>query len=203
MNIDRPHELSKVFALSRVSSLGQSLESQNKALAKHGYDELLELKLSGKAKRHEKVLGELLSKTRKGDLIIVTKLDRLARSLSMMANFMDALREKGVFIRVLEQGIDTSVTDNVMSKAMTQMLGVFAEMEAGMIKQRLADGKEHARAKNPERTDINGGRKFKLDRKAREDIKEAFVNGANKSELARKYNVSRQVIMSSISRPLD
>ena len=83
------------------------------------------------------------------------------------------------------------------------MLGVFAEMEAGMIKQRLADGKEHAKAKHPERTDINGGRKFKLDREAREAIKEAFANGANKSELARKYNVSRQVIMSSISRPLD
>jgi DNA invertase Pin-like site-specific DNA recombinase len=100
--------------------------------------------ISGKRKDNRPKVQECLRFIRKGDVLIVTKLDRLARSAVDLHNIAQQLQQKGVALRVLDQAIDTSTTTG---KAMFGMIAVFAEFERDMIEERRVEGmlKFHAR----------------------------------------------------------
>ena len=97
------------FAYSRVSTQNQDLTSQSEALKVGGYDidEIFEEKISGKNKDRPK-LQEMLSKLRRDDKVIVTKLYRLARSLKDLLDISDEIHEKNCDLVILDQNIDTS-----------------------------------------------------------------------------------------------
>jgi DNA invertase Pin-like site-specific DNA recombinase len=102
--------------------------------------------VSGKSKANRPKLAEMLRFVRKGDTLVVTKLDRLGRSAADLHAIAQQLQKKGVNLRVLDQSIDTSTS---AGRALFGMIAVFAEFERDLIEERRVEGmrKYHARLK--------------------------------------------------------
>lgn len=175
-----------LIGFARVSTLAQELDSQITALNQVGCKKIFQGKHSGKADTNKQALNQLLDYVREGDTVVVTKLDRLGRSLSQVLTTLDSLSEKGVSFRALDQNIDTSKNDDPMAKAMIQLLGMFAELERNFIVTRTQEGKKAS--------GNYGGRPMKLSDREQAEIKKLFASGASKSELSRRFSVSRMTI---------
>ena len=134
-----------LVAYIRVSSIGQSLEVQRDKMLALGVepDHIFEEKRSG-VDSNRPALKEALRFARKGDTFVITKIDRLARSAADLFSIVKDLQAKSVELRVLDQNIDTS---NPAGRAMLQMLGVFAEFETEIRKERQMDGIAKAKSK--------------------------------------------------------
>jgi DNA invertase Pin-like site-specific DNA recombinase len=131
-------------AYIRVSSTGQSLELQREAVLRAGVepDHIFEEKRSG-LDSNRPALKEARRFVRRGDVFVITKVDRLARSANDLLNIVKELRENGVELRVLDQSIDTTTPEG---RALLQMLSVFAEFETAIRAERQADGIAKAKA---------------------------------------------------------
>ncbi len=167
---------------ARVSTQDQSLEQQVERLNELGCVRVFESKHSGKAETNEERLNELIGYVREGDTVVVTKLDRLGRSLAQVLLVVDKLTDMGVRLKALDQPIDTS-KDDYMAKAMVQLLGMFAEMERNMIVERTQAGR-HA-------TGRLGGRPVSYTEEQRMEIVEKMRQGMSDSKLADEYEKSR------------
>ena len=175
-----------LIGYARVSTLGQDLDYQLDRLRSVGCEKIFSSKHSGKADANKKQLSELLSYVREGDTVIVTKLDRLGRSLSQVLGTIELLAGKGIYLKAIDQNLDTS-DDSPIAKAMVQLLGMFSELERNFIVTRTQEGKV---------TSGNyGGRPFKLTVEQREQIVKEFRAGKSKSQLANIYDVSRATIL--------
>jgi DNA invertase Pin-like site-specific DNA recombinase len=127
----------------RVSTRDQHPEAQEDALAAANCDRIFVDKASGKlASRPE--LDKALIAAREGDELVITKLDRLGRSLKNLIELSDRLREQKVDLVVLDQGINTSTHTGRM---FFQILGAIAEFEHAMMVERTHDGLAAARAR--------------------------------------------------------
>ena len=176
---------------ARVSTLEQDLDVQHEKLKEAGCKRIFGGKHSGKAETNKKSLEELLDYVRDGDTVVVTKLDRLGRSLSQVLNVLDALSSRGVRFKAIDQNIDT-VNDDPMSKAMVHLLGMFAQMERDFIVSRTTEGKKA--------TGNYGGRPSKLTKEERLEIVKALKAGVSKVKLSEKYGVSRATILNVESK---
>lgn len=136
----------KVYGYARVSTVQQDLTLQIEALLKAGIEaeNIYSDKLTGK-NLDRKELKQLLTVVQEGDIIVVNKLDRLGRSVSQVTTLIDDLTKRGIYVKSLSEGIDTS-NDSTMSKAMLQMLLMFAEMERNFIMERTRPAIEKAKA---------------------------------------------------------
>jgi DNA invertase Pin-like site-specific DNA recombinase len=139
---------------ARVSTRDQNPDAQKDALAAVGCEKVFIDKVSGKLARRPELDKALLSANREGDQLVVTKLDRLGRSLEHLIQLSKELDARGVDLVVLDQGIDTSTP---VGKMFFHILGAVAEFEASLASERTLDGLEAARARG--RT---GGQKPKL-----------------------------------------
>ncbi|MEO1078522.1 MAG: recombinase family protein [Pseudomonadota bacterium] len=130
---------------ARVSTAGQSLDVQTEALKAAGVAEenIFEEKRSGTTADRPK-LKELQRFVRKGDTVVVTKLDRLGRSLNDLSSIVEGFRKDGVAFVVLDQGIDTSTS---AGRALFGMLATFAEFETDIRRERQMEGIAKAKAK--------------------------------------------------------
>lgn len=129
---------------ARVSSVGQSLEIQEEQLRAAGCEEVFAEKRSGTSTSGRQALDEALRWVRKGDVLVVTRLDRLARSLSDLSKIVDQLTAKQVGFQCLQQGaVDTTKPEG---RLMLQLLGSFAEFETAIRKERQMEGIEKAKA---------------------------------------------------------
>ena len=137
----------------RVSTRDQNPDGQRDALAAAGCDEILVDKASGKLARRP-ALDQVLLVARAGDQVVITKLDRLGRSLEHLITLSNDLHARGVDLVVLDQGIDTSTA---VGRMFFQILGAIAEFEHALMTERTRDGLDAARARG--RT---GGQKPKL-----------------------------------------
>lgn len=140
----------------------------------------------GKSDDNQAKLDEMLEYARDGDTLVLTKLDRMGRSLNRILSTIEDLQKKGVSVKTLDGQVDTT-SNNPMQKAMTQLLGVFAELEHSIIVDRLQSGRE--------RTGRKGGRKRVLSPEQEKKVKKSFSNGASKSTLSQEFGVSRATIM--------
>lgn len=132
-----------IFGYARVSTEEQSLVLQEEALLKYGCEKIFFEKVSGKdLERGElkKVLGLL----RENDVLVVFRLDRLARSLKDLINLIGVLEAKKVDFVSLSDGIDTS---SAVGKLMFHIVGAFAEFERNIISERTKAGLKSARAR--------------------------------------------------------
>ena len=134
-----------IVGYARVSTRGQSLEAQLKALNEAGVedDHLFKEKLSG-AKTDRPELEAMLKHARKGDTVVVTKLDRIARSTKHLLQIADELDNKSVTFKVLNIQLDTSTPTG---KLMLTMLGAVAQFEREIMLERQREGFEIAKAK--------------------------------------------------------
>ena len=177
---------------ARVSTTKQDLSEQIAALKTFGCEKIFSGKHSGKAENNEEQLNELLSYIREGDTVIVTKLDRLGRSLSQCLKTLDYFKQNKIGFVALDQGIDTTKRKDPMAMAMIHLLGLFAELERNFIVERTQGGKL-AKVESGDLKAI-GGRPKKLSEKAEEKLVKDILKGGSINELAKKYEVSRATI---------
>lgn len=132
-----------VIGYARVSSTDQDCSIQEQALRLAGCDHIRSEKISGTSRdgRTELILCLLMLRT--GDTLVVTRIDRLARSVADLENIVNEVEAKGASLRCLEQPVDTSTP---AGKAFLQMLGVFAEFETALRKERQMEGIAKAKA---------------------------------------------------------
>lgn len=173
------------IGFARVSTNTQDLTSQLERLEEAGCIKVFQGKHSGKQETNKQALAELLDYVRAGDTVVVTKLDRLGRSLSQVLTVLDEFKLKGVNLIAIDQQIDTS-NDSPMNRAMVQLLGMFAELERNFIVSRTQEGK--ASSGN------YGGRPNKLDDRVKQTIRAKHSKGTSISVLARDHMVSRATI---------
>lgn len=137
-----------VFGYARVSTKGQakdgnSLEAQEKLLKDAGAKQIYYDAFTG-TKAHRPELDKLLSKLRPGDKLIVTKLDRIARSATQGIELIQSLLDKGITVHVLNMGLmDSTPTGKLIRNIML----AFAEFERDMIVERTSEGKAIAKQK--------------------------------------------------------
>lgn len=143
------------FGYARVSTVDQNPTHQIDALQRAGVQpDHIHLDRASGAKASRPKLDELLGKLRAGDTVVVTRLDRLGRSVLHLVMLGAQLRERGVGLLVLEQGIDTSTAEG---RAMFGMLSVLAELQRELIVATTRDGLAAARARGR-----SGGRRPRL-----------------------------------------
>jgi len=174
---------------ARVSTVEQDLELQLEALSKAGCEEIFSGKQSGVSKQNQTKLNDLLTYIRKGDVVVVTKLDRLGRSLKSILATVDAIHQKCASLKTLDGAIDS--TDNSpFAKAMTSLLGVFAELERDLIVQRTSEGRAKAEADGK-----HMGRPKTISDKDRKRIRELVsTKSQSMNSLSKEYGVSRTTI---------
>jgi DNA invertase Pin-like site-specific DNA recombinase len=177
----------------RVSTRDQHPEAQRDALRASGCDEVFVDTASGRLARRAELDKALLSANRSGDQLVVTKLDRLGRSLEHLIELAKLLEGRGVDLVVLDQGIDTSTA---VGKMFFHILGAIAEFEHALMSERTMDGLAAARARG--RT---GGQKPKLGarqvRLGREMYDETGEDGKRThtvAQIAAEFGVSRPTI---------
>lgn len=133
----------KLIGYARVSTGHQTLDQQHDALNAIGVDRIFDDVMSG-ARSDRPGLAAALDYLREGDVLVVPALDRLGRSLVDTINVLDGLRQRGVYVRALREGIDTTTSAGRM------VAGVFAslaELERDLINERAAVAREAAKAR--------------------------------------------------------
>jgi DNA invertase Pin-like site-specific DNA recombinase len=126
------------YGYARVSTTDQSLDAQLAALKLAGAQVIFSEQLTGKTTLGRDELGKCLDALRAGDTLLVTKIDRVARSMKDLANIVAGLVERNVGFRCVDQAaIDTT---SLTGRLMLNILGAFAEFELGMIAERRAEG---------------------------------------------------------------
>ena len=173
----------------RVSTHDQNPEAQHDALSAAGCEEIFIDTASGKLARRPQLDKALLSANRAGDQLVITKLDRLGRSLEHLIELSRLLQARSVDLVVIDQGIDTSTP---VGRLFFQIIGAIAEFEHALMSERTIDGLAAARARG--RT---GGQKLKLGpqqvKLAREMYEETGQDG-KRAHIAAELDVSRPTI---------
>lgn len=176
-----------IIGYARVSTTGQSLETQLEKLKEAGCEKILHEKESGKSAENRAELQKALEFVREGDVLVITKLDRLARSMNDLTTITDQLNKKGCGFVVTDQDIDTTTPTG---KLLFNILGSLAEFERDLIKARCAEGIKNAKAKG-----VKLGRKPTVTNAIAESIRADVLEGSmTKGAIATKYGVSRQTI---------
>ncbi|WP_313591912.1 recombinase family protein [Agrobacterium cavarae] len=132
-----------IYGYARVSTNEQDLTIQREALLKAGCELVREEKRSGTTVEGREELDTLMAFMRAGDTLMVTRIDRLARSIGDLQDIVRKLKAKGVALKATEQPIDTT---SAAGKAFLDMLGVFAEFETNLRKERQMEGIAKAKA---------------------------------------------------------
>lgn len=133
-----------LYGYARVSTTDQDLGLQEAALRAAGCEVIRTEKKSGTTREGRAELATLLDFLRAGDTLVVTRVDRLARSIGDLQDVVRALKAKGVALRATEQPIDTATA---AGKAFLDMLGVFAEFETNLRRERQMEGIAAAKAR--------------------------------------------------------
>lgn len=172
----------------RVSSTGQNEAAQVELLKRHGAEDIFVEKASGTTRSGRPELQNAIRFARGGDALMVTRLDRLARSVLDLHSIAAELQEKGVDLIVTEQSIDTTTPQG---RLMFTMLGAIAAFENDLRRERQAEGIATAKAEGRYK-----GRPATLDT---EGILAAHRAGDKPAEIARRFHVAR----SSVYRVID
>ncbi|MBL5769348.1 recombinase family protein [Heyndrickxia sporothermodurans] len=180
---------------ARVSTTDQNLDRQISKLKEFGCEHIIREKKSGASRDHRVELEKLISKLRFKDVVVVTELSRLARSLQDLLNILNELKGNEVDFVSIKENIDTRES-NIYSKFMLQIMGAIAEFERDLTKERQKEGIIEAKKKG-----IYKGRKVKYHENAKGSDKiiyDAIVNSLrNKESVAsihRKTGVARNTI---------
>jgi DNA invertase Pin-like site-specific DNA recombinase len=165
---------------ARVSTTDQDLEIQVSALKAAGCEVIRSEKRSGTTTEGRAELQTVLDFLRPGDVLMVTRIDRLARSIGDLQDIVRALKAKGAALKATEQPIDTSTA---AGKCFLDMLGVFAEFETNLRRERQLEGIAKAKAEGRYK-----GRKPSIDRTVVAQLK---AEGLGPSAIAEKLGIGR------------
>jgi DNA invertase Pin-like site-specific DNA recombinase len=144
-----------IYGYARASTLDQDVAIQEEALRRAGCEVVRSETVSGTSRAGRSELALLLQFLHPGDTLMVTRVDRLARSIKDLQDIVSELRARGVALKATEQPIDTATS---AGKAFLDMLGVFAEFETNLRRERQMEGIARAKARG-----IYKGRKPSID----------------------------------------
>ena len=182
-----------LIGYARVSTDSQDTAAQVAALKAGGCERIYREKASG-GRWDRPELHRLLDQMRKGDVLVVWKLDRLSRSLRDVLTIMERLRDSGAGFRSLTEAIDTTTAAGRM---MMQMVGVFAEFERAMLKERTKAGLDAAREEGR-----IGGRRPKLSERQQAEVRKMVAKGdKTAADAARLFKVHPATVSRLLARP--
>ena len=170
-----------LYGYARVSTLDQDLSLQHAALKVAGCGMIRAEKASGSRRDGRTELQVLLDFVQPGDTLVVTRIDRLARSMKDLQDIVHELKAKGVALRATEQPVDTGTA---AGKAFLDMLGVFAEFETNLRRERQLEGIRAARENG-----VYKGRKPSIDAAEVRRLRDEEKLGA--TAIARRIGVGR------------
>jgi DNA invertase Pin-like site-specific DNA recombinase len=174
------------YGYARVSTEGQSLEAQLAQLRAAGCSKIFREKISG-VRSDRRELERAMKALGSGDVLVVTRLDRLARSTRDLLNVLAGITEKKAGFKSLgDQWADTT---SPHGRLMLTVLGGLAELERELIRVRTTEGRERAKARG-----VRLGRKPKLTTHQRREAIDRRTAGEPLMEIARSYNVSHSTI---------
>jgi len=175
-----------IVGYARVSTDGQTLDAQHSALREAGCVRVFSEKHNG-AKTDRQQLARAMAALAEGDTLIVTKLDRLARSTRDLLNTLDAIGKAGASFRSLGDGWADTTTPH--GRLMLTVLGGLAEFERHLILARTDEGRKRAQARG-----VRFGRNLKLTSHQRQEALARRANGEALVDIARSYAVSHSTI---------
>jgi DNA invertase Pin-like site-specific DNA recombinase len=175
------------YGYARVSTDGQTLAAQDAQLRAAGCAKVYGEKVSG-AKTDRAELAKLLKRLEAGDVLMVTRLDRLARSTRDLLNILDTIAKAGAGFRSLADTWADTTTPH--GRLMLTVLGGLAEFERELIRARTGEGRKRAQAKG-----VKFGRRPKLRPHQRQEAIARRAAGETLVDIARSYNVSHPTIM--------
>mgnify|MGYP001801874643 CR=1 FL=1 len=168
---------------ARTSTVEQNLDAQIAALEAAGCSMVRTEQKSGARLDDRRELSTILDFIHDGETLVVPRIDRLARSMRDLQIIVDRLKQKGAHLVATEQPVDTSTA---AGKAFFDMLGVFAEFETNLRRERQAEGIASAKTKG-----IYKGRPPKIDM---DDIKRRLTKGERPVDIARDMGVARSTV---------
>jgi DNA invertase Pin-like site-specific DNA recombinase len=184
-----------VYGYARVSTDGQTLAVQDAALQAAGCAKVYGEKVSG-AKADRAELAKLVKRLEPGDILMVTRLDRLARSTRDLLNILDAIAKAGAGFKSLADTWADTTTPH--GQLMLTVLGGLAEFERELIRQRTGEGRDRTMAKG-----VKFGRRPKLTPHQRQEAIARREAGETLQDIARSYNVSHPTILRLFPSPFE
>ncbi|PLW76681.1 recombinase family protein [Cohaesibacter celericrescens] len=179
-----------IVGYARVSSLGQSLDVQLEKLGANNVDKTFQEKRSG-IDSSRPALKQALDYVREGDQFVISRIDRLARSAEDLLRIVRGLEDKGVTLKVIDQPIDTK---EATGKAFLGMLGVFAEFENSIRRERQLDGIAKAKSKG-----TKFGRKALLTEDVVIDIKQKREAGMTVPQIMKEKDLSKASVYRALA----
>jgi DNA invertase Pin-like site-specific DNA recombinase len=169
-----------IIGYARVSTTDQDLEIQIAALKREGCHMIRSEKRSGTTTEGREELRTVLDFLREGDILMVTRIDRLARSIGDLQDIVRAIRARGASLKATEQPIDTGTA---AGKCFLDMLGVFAEFETNLRRERQLEGIAKAKAAG-----VYKGRPASIDAA---QVRAMKAQGIGASEIAKALKIGR------------
>jgi DNA invertase Pin-like site-specific DNA recombinase len=179
------------YGYARVSTIDQDVTPQRRTLKAAGCDVIRADKASGTRRSGRTELQVLLDFLQPGDTLVVTRVDRLARSIRDLQDIVHELRERGVTLKATEQPIDTRTASG---KAFLDMLGVFAEFKTNLRRERQLEGIAAAKARGAYR-----GRKRSIDETG---VRRLQSQGLGPTEIARQLGIGRASVYRALAGPM-
>ena len=186
----------KIIAYLRVSTTGQDLNNQRLAILDYAHknhlqiDQFIQVQSSSRKSMKERNIEQLFSTVESGDLVLVSELSRLGRSVGQIIQLIDELIKLKVRF--------TAIKENIQTKMMVTMFGLFAEIERDLISERTREGLQAAKSKGKNLGRPKGIGKSRLDGKEAE-IKILLDKNIPKSSIAKIMDVSRSNLLHFIS----
>ena len=172
-----------IYGYARVSTTDQDLGIQQEALKAAGCGVIRAEKASGTRRDGRTELQVLLDFLQPGDVVTVTRIDRLARSMKDLQDIVHEIKAKGASLKATEQPIDTGTA---AGKAFLDMLGVFAEFETNLRRERQLEGIKAAKEQG-----VYKGGKPRIDAA---QVRQLHADGIGPAEIARRLNISRMTV---------
>jgi DNA invertase Pin-like site-specific DNA recombinase len=181
-----------IYGYARVSTRDQDLTAQDAELRAAGVAKVFKEKVSGASALNRPELAKLLRRLDEGDVLVVTRLDRLARSTRDLLNILDTLAERGASFKSLRDSwADTSTPSG---KLMVTILAGLNEFERELIAVRTGEGIERAKIKG-----VKFGRPNKLTTHQRQEAVQRLQDGATQADVARTFNISESTVSRLVS----
>ena len=190
----------KTVAYLRVSTRSQDLATQKLAILEFSQtrrvpiDHFIESQLSSRTSPRARRLEELLETLQPGDCLLVSELSRLGRSLGQVIHIVDALVQRQIRFIAIKEGIEFDGQQDLRTKVMIALFGLFAEVERDLISERTKEGLAAAKAKGTRLGRPKGTLgPSKLDGKE-PDIRGLLGKGVSKASIAKILDVSRSAL---------
>lgn len=197
----------KTIAYLRVSTTGQDLNSQRLAILDYAQknqlqiDQFIQVQSSSRKSMKERSIEQLFSAVQHGDLVLVSELSRLGRSVGQIIQLLDELIKLNVRFIAVKENIQLDGKQDIQTKMMVTMFGLFAEIERDLISERTREGLQAARSKGKNLGRPKGVGKSKLDGKETE-IKILLDKNIPKASIAKIMDVSRSNLLHFIKSRL-